>query len=424
MFNLILSTELNTTYEALLILAFVLFFGIYAGRFFDKFKLPNITGYIVSGLFIGGILVLLNVGELIEHLEVISSVALGFIAFGIGAELEFKKLRKSGTEVVVITVVQAVGAALIVILLMLVFKISLPIALVLGAIATATEPASIMLITRRYRTKGALTDTLLPLVGMDDAVGVLMFGILFTVAKSINVGGHLSFLEMIEGPMFELLFSLVIGAVIGYLVSKLLMLISNKDTRKEELFLALSIVAVFIAVALAKMGLYIGDFVIHMSPILTPMATGVMFTNSMSRVRSHDVNLTVEPFTNPILIVFFTLAGTELVIALANNSMGNYGIIIGTTLIYIIARSVGKIGGSYLGARMMHSHRNVKKFLGYCLLPQAGVALGMAYQAKTDFGEPGMQVLIIVLLATIVFALVGPIGVKYSLDKAGEVRDY
>jgi Kef-type K+ transport system membrane component KefB len=417
-----LNANVSTTYEALLVLALVLFFGIYAGRYFEKVKLPYITGYITSGLIIGTLLVLFNLGDLVEHLEVVSSVALGFIAFGIGTELEFKKLKKSGKEVVVITVLQALAAALAVILLLLLIGVSLPIALVLGAIATATAPAPIMMLTRKYHSHGALTDTLLPLVGMDDAVGVILFGVLFTIANAISNGGTLTFIQIIEGPFFELFFSIFIGVAIGFAASIIIMNISNKDSQKEELFLAVSIVAVLIAVSIARIGININEFHVHLSPILTPMATGVIFTNKMSRVRSHDVNLTVEDFTAPILIVFFTLAGAELIVAFATNASVNYGSIIGITAIYILARFAGKMGGAYLGSRIMHSHRNVRRYLGLCLLPQAGVALGMAYQAKTDFGEEGMQVLIIVLIATLIFALFGPIGVKSSLDKAGEIH--
>lgn len=422
--QVILSTEITTTYEALLVLAFVLFFGIYAGRFFEKFKLPHITGYIVSGLIIGGVLSLFGLSELVGHLEVISSVALGFIAFGIGTELEFGKLKKSGKEVVVITVIQAVAAAVFVIGGLLIFRVSLPIALVLGAIATATAPAPIMLLTRKYQTQGALTDTLLPLVGMDDAVGIILFGVLLSVGKALNTGTHLSFINLVEGPLVELIGSAIVGIVVGLLASLIIKKITSRDRQKEELFLAISIVSVFITVSLAKIGLHIGDFQIHLSPILTPMTLGVVFANSLTRVRSHDVNLTVEKFTAPILIAFFTLAGAELVVAFVHNTDAHYGSLIGITVVYILFRAAGKMIGSHFGAKIMKSHRNVRKYLGFCLLPQAGVALGMAYQAKSDFGEPGMQILIVVLIATLVYELIGPIGVKISLDKSGEIRDY
>ncbi|MCF7925673.1 MAG: cation:proton antiporter [Candidatus Izimaplasma sp.] len=424
MFNVLLASDISSTYQALLVLAFVLFFGIYAGRYFEKIKLPHITGYIISGVLLGGVLVLLQMGELVEHLGVISSVALGFIAFGIGTELEFQKLKKSGKEVVVITLLQAFAAAALVIFALLLFGVALPIALVLGAVATATAPAPIMLLTRKYQTRGALTDTLLPLVGMDDAVGIILFGVLLSIANSMTNGASLSIIEMLEGPALELLFSALVGTVVGLIGALIIKQINTEDHQKEELYLSVSIVAVLITVALAKIGFHFGDFYAHLSPILTPMAMGIVFSNSMSRVRSHDVNITIEHFTAPILVAFFTLAGAELVVAFSQNTEVNYFSIAGITVIYILARIAGKMGGSFMGAKLMNSHRNVKKYLGLCLLPQAGVALGMAYQAKSDFGESGVTILIVVLIATLVYELFGPIGVKYSLDKSGEIRDY
>ncbi len=426
-FNL-LSSEASLGYEALLVLALVLLLGLYAGRLFEKIKLPHITGYIIMGVIIGVILVALGFGEIAEVLEIVSGVALGFIAFSIGTELEFEKLKKSGKEVVVITIVQAVLASVVTIggllALNLIFPglVSLPVALVLGAIATATAPAPIMLLTRKYRAKGPLTDTLLPLVGMDDAVGIILFGILLSVANSIKGGTDLSVLKMLEGPLFELLFSAVIGALVGYVSAFMIKKIKNRDSQKEEVFLSVAIFAVFTTVAAAKMHLAIGDFEIHLSPILTPMIMGIVLTNTLSRVRAHDVNHSVESFSAPILIAFFTLAGAELVVAFAHNADVEYGMIAGITAVYIVFRSIGKVYGALFGAKIMNSHRSVKKYLGVCLLPQAGVALGMAYQAKTDFGEEGTIILIVVLIATLVYELFGPIGVKHALYQANEIQ--
>lgn len=419
---LFLSSEGSLTYQALLALAAVLVLGLFAGRWFERIKLPHITGYITMGVLIGFILVLMNKGDLMHNLEIISSIALGFIAFGIGQELEFGKLKKSGKEVVVITLIQAVAAAVLTSVGLLVFGVSLPIALVLGAVATATAPAPIMLLTRKYRAEGPLTDTLLPLVGMDDAVGIVLFGILLSVANALNGGGDLSIVDMLSGPVFELIFSFIVGAIVGYITALIIRAIQSTDSGKEEVFLGVSLTAVMVTVALSRMGLHVGDFAIHLSPILTPMMMGVVLTNSVTRVKAHEITMTVERFTGPILIAFFTLAGAELVVAFANNTDVQYMSIIGTTLIYILFRTVGKVFGSSFGAKVMKSHPNVKKYLGITLLPQAGVALGMAYQAKTDFGEDGITILIVVLIATLIYELFGPIGVKYSLEQSGEIH--
>ncbi len=410
------------SYESLLVLALVLLLGLYSGRWFEKIKLPHITGYIIMGVIIGGILVFLGLDETIEHLEIVSSVALGFIAFGIGTELEFGKLKKSGKEVVVITIIQAVMASVVTIGGLLLIGVSLPIALVLGAIATATAPAPIMLLTRKYKARGALTDTLLPLVGMDDAVGIMLFGILLSVAISLQGGTGLSVIQMLEGPLLELVFSALVGVIIGYIAAKLIKAINSRDSQKEEVFLGVAVFAVFATVAFAKLGFHIGHLEIHLSAILTPMIMGITLTNSLSRVRAHDVNNIVESFSAPILIAFFTLAGAELIVAFAENTDVNYSSIIGITAVYITFRIIGKMYGAFLGAKIMNSQRNVKKYLGLCLLPQAGVALGMAYQAKSDFGESGITILIVVLIATLIYELFGPIGVKYSLHKANEIN--
>ncbi len=410
------------TYEALLVLSLVLLFGLYAGRLFEKIKLPHITGYIIVGVVIGLILVLVDMGEIVEHLNVVSSVALGFIAFGIGTELDFAKLKKSGKEVVVITIIQAVMASAITIAGVMLIGVSLPVALVLGAIATATAPAPIMLLTRKYKARGALTDTLLPLVGMDDAVGIILFGVMLSIANSLNAGTSLSIIKMLEGPLLELVFSAIVGVIIGFVAAVLIKKIKNKDSQKEEAFLGVAVFAVFATVAFAKMGIHIGNFQIHLSPILTPMLMGVALTNKLSRVRAHDVNITVDSFSSPILIAFFTLAGAELVVAFAENTGVDYMKLIGITAVYITFRAVGKVYGAHLGAKIMKSHRNVKKYLGICLLPQAGVALGMAYQAKTDFGEDGITILIVVLIATLIYELFGPFGVKLALQRSGEIQ--
>lgn len=424
MLNIILSSGTDSlTYESLLVLALVLVLGMYAGKIFERFRLPHITGYILMGVIIGLFLVLFGFEDIISHLQVVSSVALGFIAFGIGMELDFMKLKKSGKEVVVITIVQAVMASLITIVLVLLTKTPLHIALVLGAIATATAPAPIMLLTRKYRTRGPLTDTLLPLVGMDDAVGIVLFGIFLSIANSIKNGSDLSIVSMLEGPLLELVFSAIIGILVGFVSAELIRRISNKEAAKEEVFLAVTIFAVFVTVAFSKMDLAIGDFEIHLSAILTPMILGVVLTNRLSRVRSHDVNLAVESFSGPILIAFFTLAGSELVVALHEHA-DNFNLwnILGVTTVYVIARAIGKVYGAHLGGKIMKSHRNVRRYLGLCLLPQAGVALGMAYQARNDFGDAGIQVLIIVLIATLIYEIFGPFGVKFALEKSGEIR--
>ena len=421
--NYLLSMDGFNAYHSIVVLGVVIILGLFTGKLVEKIKIPYITGYILSGLFIGGLLVLFGIDELIHSLEVVSSVGLGFIAYGIGRELVFSRLKKTGTEVIVITISQAVITTAIVAGGLILFGLSVPISLIFGAIATATEPASIMLLTKKFKTNGPLTRTLIPLVGLDDAVGIVIFGVLLSIAKSLESGVRLSFIEIVKEPFFELIFSLIVGIFFGLIVSKIIKHAKARSDEKYEMYLALSVFAVLLTVGLAKMGMSIGDFHIHLSPILTPMIMGVTVTNSISRVHAQDMELAVDKFTPPILIAFFTIAGAELVIAFFGEGDIVISLVAILALGYVIFRVIGKIFGAYVGARVMKSVDPIRKYLGISLLPQAGVALGMAYQARVDFESDGVTILIVVLIATLFYALIGPIGVKYALTKANEINE-
>jgi len=422
--NYILSatTELNA-YHSIVVLGAVIILGLFTGKLVEKIKIPYITGYILSGLFIGGFLVIFGIDDLIHSLEVVSSVGLGFIAYGIGRELVFSRLKKTGKEVIVITITQAVITTIVVAGGFILFGVSIPIALIFGAIATATEPASIMLLTKKFKTNGPLTRTLIPLVGLDDAVGIIIFGVLLSIAKSLEKGLQLSFIDIVEEPFFELIFSLVVGIIFGFIVSQIIKYVKARSDEKYETYLILSVFAVLLTVGLAKMGLHIGDFPIHLSPILTPMIMGVTVTNRITRVQAQDMELAVDKFTPPILIAFFTIAGAELVIAFFGEADVAIGLVLVLSGTYIILRIIGKIFGAYAGAKTMKSVKPIRKYLGISLLPQAGVALGMAYQARVDFTSDGVTILIVVLIATLFYALIGPVGVKYALYKANEINE-
>lgn len=420
--NYLLAVESLNAYHSIVVLGAIVLLGLFTGKLVEKIKIPYITGYILAGLFVGGLLVIFGIKDIIHSLEVVSSIGLGFIAYGIGRELVFSRLKKTGKEVIVITVMQAVVTTTIVSVGLILLGVSVPVALIFGAIATATEPASIMLLTKKFKTKGPLTKTLIPLVGLDDAVGVVIFGVLLSIAKSLEKGLHLNFFDIVKEPFFELLFSLIVGVVFGLIVALIIKYVKSKSEDKYEAFLVVSVFAVLVTVGIAKMGLHIGDFPIHMSPILTPMITGVTVTNLISKVQTYDMELSVDKFTPPILIAFFTIAGAELVVAFFGEAEIVINLVIYLALGYIVLRIIGKIFGAYLGARIMHSVEPIRKYLGISLLPQAGVALGMAYQARIDFESEGVTILIVVLIATLFYALIGPIGVKYALYKANEIN--
>ena len=414
--------ELNV-YHSIVILGTIILLGFFTGKLVEKVKIPYITGYILAGLFIGGLLVVFGIDDLIHSLEVVSSVGLGFIAFGIGRELVFSRLRSTGKEVIVITITQALATTAIVSVGLMLLGVSIQVSLIFGAIATATEPASIMLLTKKFKTNGPLTKTLIPLVGLDDAVGIVIFGVLLSIAKSIENGLQLSFIEIIKEPFFELLFSLIIGIIFGLIVSSIIKHSNSRSDDKYEMYLVLSVFAVLITVGLALMGIQIGSFTIQLSPILTPMIMGVTVTNKISRVQAQDMEISVDKFIPPILIAFFTIAGAELVVAFFGEEEVVINLVVYLAIGYIVFRIIGKMFGAYLGARIMKSVAPVRKYLGFSLLPQAGVALGMAYQARVDFESEGVTILIVVLIATLFYALIGPIGVKYALHKANEINE-
>lgn len=379
--------------------------GIIMGRVASHFKLPHITGYLIAGLIIGP-----SILGLVPHVEtskmtVISEIALGFIAYSIGCEFNFKDLKKTGKSVIIITIFQAVGAVVLVDLAMIyIFKQPVPFSIILGAIATATAPGPILMIVKQYRAKGPVVDTLLPLVALDDALGIVIFGICAAIASALsNAGAHISLTHMILVPLEEILASIVIGVglggILGYIINKI---------KEDELLIAIIVSTIFIGVGLSHR--------YHASPILLCMILGGTVCNIIPHIKNIKVLHRVESFTPPIYIAFFTLAGVELDIALVKD-VGLVG------AGYIIIRMIGKIAGSYAGGIVAKSPKTVQKYLGFTLIPQAGVAIGLAMVAESTLPHPfGRNVRTIILAATVVYELIGPLMAKIAICKAGEAN--
>lgn len=390
----------------------IILLGLLFGRLAEMVKVPAITGYLIAGLVLGPIMGLVDIGSL-HQLSFISDIALGFIAFQVGNELWFGKLRKSGMKIVVITIVQAVMTSLVVTLLAMIF-IDISVALILGAIAAATAPAPIMIIVKKLRAKGELTDTVLPVVGLDDAVGVILFGVLLSIGMTLmgTSAGELSFLEAMVEPMIELAISIGLGLVIG-LVSGFSIKTISPDKDRQEKNLIVVTVTVLITTGAA---LYLGA-----SPILTPMIAGAVVTNMINKDCYVLEERTIRFFVPPIMIAFFTIAGASLQfdVILAAGAVG---------LMYIIGRTVGKFFGSYLGTSLTKSSPNVKKYLGATLLPQSGVAIGLSIAAFNAISPLNMDFALtiqnVVLAAVLVFELVAPLLVKMAFEKAGESQEY
>lgn len=419
-------------YIAVLLLAALL-----STRLMKIFNLPNVTGYIVTGIIMGPFVLGLffnnftyegikddYIYQFVSKIGWVSTVALGFIAFSIGTSFKTSVLKTVGKRVIIITVLEAVGASLFVIIALLVGHfiapehITLELVLTLSAIASATAPAATLMVIKQYKAKGELVNTLLPVVALDDAVALILFAILFQIASGIANGGELSFYKMIGKPLIEIAISLGIGFVIGLFISFI-----NRFFKSRNNKLVLCVFSVF-----ASVGLYflfkqpfMGGF--ELSSLLMCMVAGALFTN-MCKDSDRTLDI-LDRFTSPIYMMFFVLSGASLDLTIFFN--GNGGIVILIAVIYIIFRVVGKYIGALTGASITHSEPKVKKYLGLTLVPQAGVAIGLATTANKLFNEVGefetaSLVLAIILTSTLVYELVGPLISKFALTKAGEIE--
>lgn len=402
---------------ALLCIAICLAVGLALSRVVKLVHLPNVTGYLVGGLLIGPVLALiLNrdygiiTGEELEGLKILTTLALGFIAFSIGGEFKLSAIKKIGGKVVTITFIQAFGAMMIVMGGLFVVHIiapnliDVPTILLLSAIATATAPAATLMVVRQYKAKGPVTDALLPVVAFDDAIGLMLFSICFALAEAVGAGKELTFVGAVLEPLKEIVLSIAVGGAIGFLLGLMMRFFKSRANR-----LCLMLTSVLLGVALSEL--------IHLSSLLTCMMIGAVFAN----MRGDSVQILdgAERWTPPLFMIFFVLSGVELDLRVIP-VVGVVGIV------YIICRSLGKYFGAYVGGVVTKADTNVKKYLGITLLPQAGVAIGMAQlvQASTVLSiEVKSVVLTVVLTATLIYELVGPLLTKMALKKAGEVRE-
>lgn len=369
-------------------------------RVMKKISLPNVTGYLIAGLIAGPYcLKLYNSGN-IDTLSIITNVALGFIAFSIGGEFKLSSLKQLGAKIFVITVFEAVGASVLVITVLVLFKFPLTLALVLGAIASATAPAATLMVVRQYKAQGPVTSTLLPVVAIDDAVCLMLFSILSSVAKSLESEGGFNLYQTILKPIIEIVLSLVIGFVLGIILS-----IGTKFFKSRANRISLVVTAVFLGVGISdRFGL---------SSLLLCMAIGAALAN-YSAV-SDPVMDGSERWTPPLFMLFFVISGAQFNFSVLK-TVGAVGII------YILMRSFGKYFGAMLGCKIAGTEKTVRKYLGITLLPQAGVAIGMAQLSLTVVPEYGEQIRAVVLCATLVYELVGPLLTKLALQKAGEIQ--
>lgn len=387
----------------LLVLGICLAGGLLISRLMKLVNLPNVTGYLIVGLLIGPYVTKLITLEDIGKLSVITEVALGFIAFSIGGEFKLTYMKKIGGKLIGITMMQALCAVgfVTIALLFVPGEYRVPQALVLGAIAAATAPAATLMVVRQYKAKGPVTDTLLPVVAFDDAVGLIVFAVCFSLAKVFATGSEITFREVAWNPIHEILRSLIVGGIIGAILGLCMRFFRSRANR-----LCLMITAVIIGTALS--------ITFEMSSLLTCMMIGAVFANM--RIDAIDILDNNERWTPPLFMLFFVLSGAQLDLTILK-AAGLVGII------YIVCRSLGKYLGAYWGSAMAKADTKVKKYLGITLLPQAGVAIGMAQvvSASPELKAFSAQIVTVVLFATLVYELIGPVLTKIALVKAGEI---
>lgn len=405
----------------LICLAVAVLGGLMMSRLTRLLNLPAVTAYLVAGLLLGpyciGALMLPGIGfnslEQVEGLKVITQTALGFIAFTIGNEFRLQQLKSMGSRAVIVGIFQAVVATLVVdvalICLHLAFPriISLPAAITLGAIAAATAPAATLMVVRQYKADGPLTRLLLLVVAIDDAVGLVLFSVSFGIAGALE-NGSINTMGVVVEPILEIVLSLALGALIGLLLNAVEHFFHSRSKR-----MAISVAFVMLAVALSSLEFQVGAVHCSFSLLLVCMMAGTIFCNVCDS--SEELMERIEGWTVPLNILFFVLSGAELDLKILANPMT---LIIG--VIYIIARSAGKYLGSYTSCKATHCSDSIARHLGITLLPQAGVALGMALTATSL--QDGAVVRNVVLFGVLIYELVGPALTKRSLLQVGEIK--
>ena len=413
---------MTQTASIFLSLSVALLAGLLLSRLAKKVQLPAVTAYLVAGVLIGpfvlgkiGIPGLGITSDQIEGFGLISDLALGFIAFSMGSEFRIAQLKKIGKQATFIGVFQAlfatlvVDAALIVLHFIIPETFTLESAIVLGAVATATAPAATLMVVKQYKAKGPVTDILLPVVALDDAVGLVVFAISFGIARSLGAGS-INATSVILEPILEVVLSLALGFVMG-----LLFTLCEKYFHSRSKRMAVSVTFVMMTVALSSMSFEIGTVHIGFSSLLACMMLGTVFCNICEV--SEELMERADRWTTPVLILFFVISGAELDLSVFADIMV---VVIGA--VYIISRSLGKYFGAGISAKMAKCNPNVVKYLGITLLPQAGVALGMAIKA-IELGPEGAIVRNITLFAVLIYEIVGPFLTKVALTKAGDINE-
>ena len=404
----------------LISLSIALISGLLLSRLAKLIKLPAVTAYLIAGVLIGpymlgsfGINGLGIVAEELDILKIISEVALGFIAFSMGNEFRISQLKLIGKKATIIGVFQGIITCLVVDCALILVHfirpdiISIQTAIILGSIATATAPAATLMVIKQYKAKGKLTDILLPVVALDDAVGLMIFAVSFGIARSMG-STNVAILNIVLEPLIEVFISLLLGFVIGVIFNEI-----EKHFHSRSKRMSVVVTFVMLAVGLSSLKFEIAGIHIGFSSLLTCMMLGTVFCNECDV--SEELMHRADRWTSPILILFFVISGAELELSVFKQLPI---IIIG--IVYILSRTIGKLLGAGVTSKLVNCDENIVKYLGITLLPQAGVALGMALKA-TEIGSEGNIVRNITLFAVLIYEIIGPFLTKIALTKSGDI---
>ncbi len=386
--------------NVLLALAIAFAMGLFFSRLIRYIHLPNVTAYLLAGLVVGPYVLNALTPEMNTQLSIISDVALGFIAYSIGGEFKMSYLKEIGIKPIIITLFEGCTASLLVFLVLFLIGQPLPLCLALGAIAAATAPAATLMVIRQYKANGPVSKMLLPVVAMDDALGLILYAVMIALARTIERGEVLTVMTLVIKPLVEIVGSLALGVVIGLLLVYVLRFFHSRGNK-----LSLTIMVVFAAVGLSDMW--------GLSSLLVCMMVGATMVNLC---RQSDTMLEqCDRFTPPLFLLFFVLSGANLDLAVLP-TVGLVGIA------YVLTRAVGKALGATIGAKIEKCDANIVKYLGFTLIPQAGVAIGMARMCQTSLPEYGTVINAVVLAGTLIYELTGPVITKIALTKAGEIK--
>ena len=388
--------ELDLLFE----LSIAILIGIVGGRVANYFKLPSVSGYIVAGLIIGPSFVNLINAEDVMSLGIINEMALAAIAFIIGNEFLLSDMKKVGKDALIITIGEVIGVVSVVFLVMyFIFKQSFEFSIIIASMSAATAPAGIVMVIRELRANGPLVKTILPVVALDDALGIMVFGVALSLAKITSGVGTYSIINIIGAPLIEIVGSLILGFIVGFLMTY----VCKKAKGQEEL-LSITVGFLLLGVGIANL--------LNLSPLLTSMMMGGTLVNL--KQNSKRVFGAINDFTPPLYLLFFTVAGASLDLKV----LSGVGII---GIAYIFSRGLGKIIGATIGAKVVNAEETVVKYLGLSLLTQGGISIGLSMIVRNQLPELSDSVVTVILFSVLVFEIMGPILAKIAITKAGEV---